>query len=954
MNCFPKFPALLVASLWCPLLGLSLMAQPEKIWDFSTPKPILASPAISPNGTIYIGSYDRNIYALNPDGSVQWSTNLPPPIYIYFGTYTAVYGTPAIGADGTIYVPSENGRLLALDPSDGAVKWTYSPSMIAVEGMYSSPALGTDGTIYVGSYDRNLYAIHPNGTNKWSSRFDSTIFASPAVGPDGTIYCGSDNGKFYALNPVNGSKNWTFITGAHSISASPAIAADGTIYIGVGSINNPKFYSISPQGTTNWVFTTGNRIRSSAAIGPDGTIYFGCDDGNLYALNPSGTEKWAFPAGAPIGSSPAIAADGTIYFGSDNGKLYALDSDGNERWTFQTGNYVFTSPAIGPDGTVYVASADGNLYVLRGCSPPAISDWPMFRRNAARNARAGAAVVNRPPVLDAISDQAITAGEPLTFTNSASDPDEGQQLAFSLGLGAPAGASIHPTTGLFEWTPSNAAAGIHFITVVVTDNGSPPLTDAGCFMVTVESNGNPENQAPQLDPVPGQVVDELSTLTLTITATDADEPPQTLTFSLVSPPEGAAIDPVTGVFTWTPAEAQGPGLYTITVMVSDDGVPSLSDTQSFQVEVREVNRSPVLGAIADYTVVQGTTLSILFEAADPDIPANTLAFSLDNAPSGATVDSATGVFTWTPSQEQVGTTNLITATVTDDGSPPLSDSRSFTVIVVATESLTISPIAPQTIDEGTTLGPLAFTVSDPVTAAEDLIVTASSSNTVLVPDPAIEITGAGGERFLTLTPASNQSGTTTITLTVSDGAGASQSTSFLLTVNPVNHPPVLEPVADHAVHPGVLLTFTFSATDPDGPANTLTYSLESAPEGASVDPVTGVFAWTPTQDQVGAPHLITVTVTDDGAPPLSASADFTVAVVPLAVAALVLNGNEVEITWSSIPGARYRVEYQSSLSDAEWLALPGEVEAAAESAVKTDAMSAGGIRFYRILFLPEE
>jgi outer membrane protein assembly factor BamB len=495
---FPlKSPALLLTLLLCLLPWLNLRAQPQKIWEFATSQPMLASPAIAPDGTIYIGSYDRNIYAIGPDGSPLWTNALPSPTYIYFGTYTAIYGTPAIGSDGTIYIPSENGKILALNPTNGEVLWTRTLSNLAPDGLYSSIAIGPDGTLYFGSYDRNLYALNPNGSQKWSSRFDATLFTSPAVGPDGTIYCGSDNGKFYAIDPNNGAKLWTFITGTHSISAAPTIAADGTIYIGVGSANNPRFYSISPQGTTNWIFTTGNRIRSSATLGPDGTIYFGCDDGKLYALHPNGTGKWTFTAGTPIGSSPAIAADGTIYFGGNNGKLYAVDSNGNELWTFQTGDYIFASPAIGPDGSIYVASADGKLYVLRGCSPPAVSDWPMFRQNMARTGRAAAIITNRPPVLAPVGDYSVTAGSTFTFQTSATDPDAGQQITYDLGIGAPAGASIDPMTGAFAWAPSNTAAGTHSITVVATDNGSPPLSDVRCFSIEVipGTDSRPEFQS---------------------------------------------------------------------------------------------------------------------------------------------------------------------------------------------------------------------------------------------------------------------------------------------------------------------------------------------------------------------------------------------------------------------------------------------------------------------------
>jgi outer membrane protein assembly factor BamB len=413
---------------------------------------------------------------------------MPPPEYIYFGTYAGIYGTPALGTDGTVYVASENGKLLALNPTNGVVKWTYS--IVSADGLYASPAVGVDGTIYFGVYDANFYAINPNGSRKWVYRAGATIFASPAIGLDGTIFFGADDGKLYALkdNGATGTARWIFTTGTNAITAAPAIGSDGSIYIGVGSIFNPKLYSVSTNGTTNWIFTTGSRVRSSPAIGADGTIYFGCDDKRLYALNPNGTKKWDFLAGGAVGSSPAVTADGTVLFGCDDGKLYALDANGKLLWTFATGDYIFASPAIGPDGTIYIASADGALYVLRGCRPPANTPWPMYRYNVARTGRAVTSA-NQLPALAPIADRMIGAGATLSFTNVASDPDQpGQQLTFSLAVSAPTGATINPTTGGFSWTPTEAQAGsTNVIGVAVADNGTPALSDARCFTVVVSS-----------------------------------------------------------------------------------------------------------------------------------------------------------------------------------------------------------------------------------------------------------------------------------------------------------------------------------------------------------------------------------------------------------------------------------------------------------------------------------
>ena len=88
-------------------------------------------------------------------------------------------------------------------------------------------------------------------------------------------------------------------------------------------------------------------------------------------------------------------------------------------------------------------------------------------------------------------------------------------------------------------------------------------------------------------------ISELALLTVTNTASDADLPANNLVYSLVSPPGGAHISS-SGLITWTPDESQGPGVYTLTTVVTDDGSPAMSATNRFQVTVKEVNTAPVL------------------------------------------------------------------------------------------------------------------------------------------------------------------------------------------------------------------------------------------------------------------------------------------------------------------------------------------------------------------------
>jgi hypothetical protein len=161
--------------------------------------------------------------------------------------------------------------------------------------------------------------------------------------------------------------------------------------------------------------------------------------------------------------------------------------------------------------------------------------------------------------------------------------------------------------------------------------------------------------------------------------------PNALTYSLdPGAPTNAAVHPVTGVFAWTPTEAQGPGIYNLTVRVTDSQSPPQTDAKSFQVTVNEVNRAPVLTAIPNRTVHAGMAVVFTNTATDADIPANALRFSVDpGAPPGATIATNSGVFSWTTSATDAGTVHPLTVRATDDGAPPLDDAKSFTVTVLA-------------------------------------------------------------------------------------------------------------------------------------------------------------------------------------------------------------------------------------------------------------------------------
>ena len=195
------------------------------------------------------------------------------------------------------------------------------------------------------------------------------------------------------------------------------------------------------------------------------------------------------------------------------------------------------------------------------------------------------------------------------------------------------------------------------VTIRVTDSAS--ATAETSFTITVTEG----NTAPVLAAISNQSVAEGALVTVTASATDADLPAQTLTYSLVTAPMGATIVATTGVFTWTPGEDDGPGTHPVTIRVTDSG--GATAETSFTITVTEGNAAPVLAAISNQSVAEGSPVAVTASATDADLPAQTLTYSLVTAPMGATIGATTGVFAWTPGEADGPGTHPVTIRVTD-------------------------------------------------------------------------------------------------------------------------------------------------------------------------------------------------------------------------------------------------------------------------------------------------
>ena len=370
---------------------------------------LTGAPAVAPDGSIYIGSTDRSLYAFASDGTLKWS----------FPTGGLIDTcSPAIGDDGTVYFGSNDGLLYALR-ADGTRRWSRNFSTgTGTLSVSNSPSLATDGTLYVKVSDGFVYALDPtDGSNKWRANVNALqSYASATIAPDGTIYQGSDDKKLYALNP-DGSIKWTYTTD-NEIYTTPALDAAGNLYFGV--LNSGRFYSLTPAGTLRWLYTGASLSTSSSPVlSADGsTVYFAAYDKKFHALAAAtGVARWTYLLGDEVrASSPAIDSNGVIYIGCYDYKLHALNPDGSLNRTWSMGNWIRSNPAIAGN-TLYVGSNDHKLYALDlGTAGAGSGPWPQYRHNPRRLGRAVTAALT---IVAAPVSQSAVFNSSLTLTVAA-------------------------------------------------------------------------------------------------------------------------------------------------------------------------------------------------------------------------------------------------------------------------------------------------------------------------------------------------------------------------------------------------------------------------------------------------------------------------------------------------------------------------------------------------------
>jgi halocyanin-like protein len=348
-------------------------ADPESLeggdvyWAFETNGVLHSAPTVV-DGTVYFGSRDRHVYAVDAeDGTERWhfatgpSPRGPGEDLLLHGT--GVWSSPQV-IDGTVYVASNDTNLYALDAETGDPEWVFEEP---TAHLYSSPTF-VDGTVYFCSRHSHVYAVDAaTGERVWRSDTFGSSGASPTV-TGGTVYAASyahdhNGGGVMAFDAATGDREWA-VEGPESCS-SPTVV-NGTAYI--GSLDGHLYALDAATGDREWRFELDKMMDQASPTVHDGVVYAGSYGEYLWALD-AATGEVVWQAEDQHGGllSPTVAG-GRVFFMTQDGRLSAFDADtGDVTWSVRLHDGpdgIMEASPIVVDGVVYVGTRTGSLFAV--------------------------------------------------------------------------------------------------------------------------------------------------------------------------------------------------------------------------------------------------------------------------------------------------------------------------------------------------------------------------------------------------------------------------------------------------------------------------------------------------------------------------------------------------------------------------------------------------------------
>ncbi len=792
-----------------------------------------------------------------------------------------------------------------LQASNDGVTWTeiWSNSSLLTDDFWTLVSYDISDVAYDEETVYIRWGLSSNSTWQYSGwNIDDVVLAGTA------LTGGSENQAPVADNAVfSVSESAANTTVVGTVTASDADTPAQTLTYAITAGNGDGVFAIN--SSTGQITVADNSSLDYETISQYSLTVQVTDDGSpnlsdtaTVTINVTGTNE------APVLGNATFSLDEDAANGVNVGTVSGTDQDSPA----QTLTYAIT--AGNGDGVFAINSSTGLITVADNSSldyettsqysltvqvtddgSPNLSDTATVTINVTGTNEAPV-LGNATFSLDEDAANGVNVG-----TVSGTDQDSpAQTLTYAITAGNGDGVfAINSSTGLITVADNSSldyeTTSQYSLTVQVTDDGSPNLSDTA----TVTVNVTGVNESPVLGNATFSLDEDAanSANVGTVSGTDQDTPAQTLTYAITAGNgDGVfAINSSTGLITVadnSSLDYETTSQYSLTVQVTDDGSPNLSDTATVTINVTDVNEAPVLGNVTfslGEDAANGANVGTV-SGTDQDSPAQTLTYAITagNGDGVFAINTSTGLITVADNSSldyETTSQYSLTVQVTDDGSPNLSDTATVTINVTD-------------VNDPPVLGDYTFSVSED--AANDAVVGVVEGSDEDDPPATLVYTIIAGddEGVFKINPFSGEitvddnstldyetTNQYTLTVQAEDNGYPSQSTTATVTinVNDVNEAPVLGnatfSIGEDAANDSLM--GTVSGTDEDSPAQTLTYAI-TAGNGD------GVFAINSSTGQITvannssldyettSQYSLTVQVTDDGSPSLSDTATVTI------------------------------------------------------------------------------
>jgi eukaryotic-like serine/threonine-protein kinase len=349
----------------------------RQLWKYVTRGAVASTPAIA-NGMLYVMSYDGHFYALNAKtGALRWKFatagerrfeakglhGMTPSAQTFFDPYDIYLSSPVV-AGGSVYFGSGDGHLYALDAASGDLRWKFKTGDV----VHASPALA-EGVLFFGSWDSYFYAVDAKtGTQKWrfhagedAVMHNQVGFQGSAAVVDGVVYVGCRDSNLYALDAATGAEKWKFNNAGSWVITSPAVSGGKVIF----ATSDSALYHVLDAKTGKPIARQEGRAYMFASPSVAGDIvYQGVLNGTVEARDIStGELLWDFQTEASRENKSWVLTaerrfNTPMLYRSSLGEANVVSAARQA----SVGSF-FSSPLVA-NGTLYLGSADGSLYAV--------------------------------------------------------------------------------------------------------------------------------------------------------------------------------------------------------------------------------------------------------------------------------------------------------------------------------------------------------------------------------------------------------------------------------------------------------------------------------------------------------------------------------------------------------------------------------------------------------------